>query len=90
MNTLDYSSLFQFGLRHATNAIGAEIGVARLNASKTAQVLVTGFLPFCDEIGIGNFLGNAIVIKFATDRLSTEIQVVDVAGLLVMDFEYWP
>ena len=41
MDALDDFALFQLALGHAADAARAEIGVARLNATQAAQVLIT-------------------------------------------------
>lgn len=78
VNAFHDTTFLELGFWNTANAICAEICVTRLNASKTAQVFVTGFLPFCYQIGIGNFLGNTIIIQLATDRLSAVKQIVNI------------
>lgn len=90
MNALNNTALLQFRFRHAANAVRTEIGVARLNATQTAQILVARLLPFGNQIRVGDLLAYAVLVQFATDGLTPIEQIVDVPGLLVMDFEDGP
>lgn len=65
MNTLDDLSFFQLGLGNSTDAVRAEIRVTRLDASQTAKILVSGFLPFGDEIGVGDSLVDAVFVELS-------------------------
>lgn len=90
MHTLNYSSLFQLTLRHSAYAVRAKVGVSGLYAPQTAEIFIAWFLPLGYEILIGDVFVEAEVVELATYRLSAEEKVVDVSGLLVVDFEYWP
>lgn len=90
MHTLNDSTLFQFRFRHPTNTIRTEIRVSRLDTSQAAQILVAGFLPFGNQIGIGNFLAHTIIVQVTADGLAPEEQVVDVTRFLMMDLENGP
>lgn len=45
MDALHNASLLQLGFRHATDAVGAEVRVPRLDAAQAAKVLVSRLLP---------------------------------------------
>lgn len=90
MHTLDHTTLLQFCFGHTTNTIRPKIGVTRLNASQTTQILVARFLPFRNQIGVGNLLSNTVIVQFTTDCLPAIKQIVNVSRFLVMNFEYWP
>ena len=90
MITLDNLSLFQLCLGHTAYAIRTEISIPRLNTLQTAQILVALLLPFGDQILVGDLFVDAKVIKLATDGLALVEQVVNVAGLLVVDLEDGP
>lgn len=79
MHALYNSSFFQFGLWHTAYTVGAEIRVTRLYAAQAAQILVTRFLPFGYQIGVGDFLIDTVVVQLAADCFSAIVQVVDVA-----------
>ena len=40
MHAFDDSAVLQFGLGHPTDAVSSEVGIARLDATETTQVLV--------------------------------------------------
>ena len=83
-------AFLELGLGHAAHAVGAEVGVARLNAAQTAQVLVALLLPLGDQVGVGDLLAQTVVVELAADRLALVEQIVDVARLLVMHLEDGP
>lgn len=90
MHTLDDTALLKLGLRHTTYAARAEVGVTRLNAAQAAQILVARLFPFCNQIGIGDLLLDAVVVEFTADCLAPIEQVVYVARLLMVHLEYGP
>lgn len=90
VHALDHAALLQLGLRHAADAVRAEIRVARLNAAQTAQILVAGLLPLGNQIGVGDLFAHTVLVQLAADRLAPVEQVVDVARLLVVDLEDGP
>lgn len=90
MDAFDDASFFQLGLGHSANAVCAEIGVTRLYAAQAAEVFVAGFLPFGNQIGVGDLLCNAVIVQFTTDGLATVEQIVNVTRFLMVNFEYWP
>jgi hypothetical protein len=90
MNTLHNFSLFQLRFGHPADAVRSEIGVAGLDASKAAQVLVAGFLPLSDKIGISDFLFETIFVEFSADDLSANVHVEDISGFLMVDLEDGP
>lgn len=90
MNALHNLSLLQLCLGNSANAVRAEIGVSRLDATQAAQVLVAGFLPLGDEIGISDAFFQAILVQLSRDDFAAHKHIVNVAGFLVMDFEDGP
>ena len=90
VNAFDYFALFQFSFGHTAHTVGAEIGVSRLNASQTAQVFIALFFPFGDEISVGYFFVQTIVVQFFADCFSFVVQIVNVARALMMHFENGP
>jgi hypothetical protein len=90
MYTLYNTSLLQLGFGHSTNAICSKIGVSRLYTPKAAQIFITGFLPFCNQISIGNFFFQTIIVQLTADGFSAIEQIIDVTGLLVVDLKDGP
>lgn len=90
MHAFDNTTLFQFRFRHATNAVGAKVGVTRLNASQAAQIFVAGFLPLGNQVGVGDFLVDAVLVQLTTDGLPPVEEIVDVSRFLMMNFEDGP
>lgn len=90
VNALNDLSFFQFRLWYATDAIRTKVCVSCLNASKATKIFVSRFLPFCDQVSVGDFLLQAIFVKFARNNFTSNIHVVNVSRLLVMNFEDWP
>lgn len=90
VHTLHDATLFQLRFRYATYTICAEIGIARLDATQAAKILIAGLLPLGYQVTIGNLLFEAIVIELATYGFPAIEQVVDVACLLVVNLENWP
>jgi len=58
---------FKFSFRHPTNAVGAKVCVSGLDATKTAQIFITLFLPFCDQVLISYVLLHTIFIQFCNN-----------------------
>lgn len=56
VHALDYPSLLQLVLGHPADAVGGEVGVAGLNTSQAAEVLVTLLLPLGDQRRVGDLL----------------------------------
>jgi len=90
MDALDDLSLLEFSFWDATNAVGSEVRVARLNASQAAEILVARFLPFSYEIGVGDAFFQAVFVELAGYDFTTVEHVVDVAGFLVMNLKDRP
>jgi len=90
MDALDNLSLLKFSFWDATNAVGSEVSVAGLNASKAAEILVARFLPFSYEVGVSDAFFQAVFIELAGYDFATVEHVVDVAGFLVMNLEDRP
>ena len=90
MHAFDNTTLFQFRFRHATNAVGAKVGVTRLNASQAAKIFVAGFLPLGNQVGVGDFLVDAVLVQLTTDGLPPVEEIVDVSRFLMMNFEDGP
>jgi hypothetical protein len=90
MDTLDDFPLLKLRLWNAADAVGSEVGIACLNASETAQVLVARLLPLGDEICVSDFLLQAVFVEFSGDDFSADVHVVDISGLLMVDLEDGP
>lgn len=90
MNALDDLSLFKLRLRHSADAVRSKVCVSRLNAAQAAKIFISRFLPFGDQICVGDAFLQAILVQLPRDNFSSDIHVVDVAGFLVMDLEDWP
>lgn len=90
MNALDDLSLFKLRFRHSADAVRSEVCVSRLNAAQAAKILISRFLPFSDQIRIGDAFFQTILVKLPRDNFSSDIHVVNVAGFLVVDLEDWP
>jgi hypothetical protein len=54
----------KFSFWHSTYAIGAKVCVSGLDASKAAQIFITLFLPFCNQVLISYVLSQTILIQF--------------------------
>ena len=90
MDTFDDSSVLQFGLGHAADAIRTEVGVPGLNASQTAEILVSLLLPFGDQVFVRQSLFDGEVVEFLGDGFPLVEEVVEIARALVMDLEDGP
>lgn len=54
---------FQLALGHSTDAVGSEVGVPCLDAPQAAKVLITLFLPLCNQVFVSVPFLDAIFIK---------------------------
>lgn len=90
VDALDHFALFQLGLGNAANAVGAKVGVSRLDASEAAQVLVALLLPFGDQVLVGYVLVETVLVQLLADGVALVVEIVNVSGLLVMDLEDGP
>lgn len=90
VNTLDDPSLLKLAFRYAANAVGGKVSVPRLNTPQTTQVLIPCLLPLGDKVGISYFLVQTVLVQLSADRFSAIKQVVNVTGLLMVNFKYWP
>jgi len=54
---------FQFAFGHSTDAVGSEVGVPRLDAPQAAEVLITLFLPLCNQVFVSVPFLDAVFIK---------------------------
>jgi hypothetical protein len=90
VHTFHNLSFLKFRLRDTANAVGSKVSVSRLNAAQAAEVFVSRFLPFCDQVCVGDALSQAVIVELARYDFSTMEHVVDVSGFLVMDLEDWP
>ena len=90
VHALDHAALLELGLGHSAHTIGAKVGITRLYAPQTAQVLVALLLPLGNEVSVGDLLRNAVVVELLGDGLALVVQIVDVARLLMMNLEYGP
>ena len=58
MDALDDLALLELGLGHAADAVGGEVGVARLDAAQAAEVLVALGSNSIDNFGLSFSLEN--------------------------------
>lgn len=54
---------FQLAFGHSTDAVGSEVGVPRLDAPQAAKVLITLFLPLCNQVFVSIPFLDAVFIK---------------------------
>ena len=76
--TLDNLAFLELCFRHTTYTIGAKVGVSCLNALEATQILVALFLPFGNQIGIGDFFVNTEIVKFAAYGFALIKQVINI------------
>ena len=67
MDALDDLALLELGLGHAADAVGGEVGVARLDAAEAAEVLVALLLPLGDQVLVGDLVLHAVVVQLCND-----------------------
>ena len=63
VDALDDLALLELGLGHAADAVGGEVGVARLDAAQAAEVLVALLLPLGDQVLVGDLVLHAVVVQ---------------------------
>ena len=68
MDALDDLALLELGLGHAADAVGGEVGVARLDAAEAAEVLVALLLPLGDQVLVGDLVLHAVVVQLCKKR----------------------
>lgn len=90
MYALNHFPFLQLVFRDTTDAIGAKVRVTSLNASQTADILISGLLPFRDERSIGNLFLDAVVIELFGNGLPLVEQVVHISCPLVVYLEDRP
>lgn len=90
MNALDDLSLLQLRFRDSADAVGSEVGVARLDASQAAEILVAGLLPLGYQGSVSDALFQAVFVEFARNNFASVEHVVDVPRLLVVDLKNRP
>jgi len=90
VDALDDLALLELGLGHAADAVGGEVGVARLDAAQAAEVLVALLLPLGDQVLVGDLVLHAVVVQLSADGLPLVEEVEDVPGPLMVDLEDWP
>lgn len=54
---------FQFAFGDPADAVGSEVGVARLDAAQAAEVLVTLFLPLCNQVFVSVSFLDAVLVE---------------------------
>lgn len=67
--TLDFPPLPQLPLWHATDACSPKVCILWLNAPHTAKRLVSGLLPFCNKLLVGNALLQAPLVELFRDAM---------------------
>ena len=90
MNAFNNLPLFKLALGHAANTVGVKVRLAHLNAAQTAQVLVALLLPLGDKIAVGVSFSQAELEERLADGAPLVVQVINIARLLVVDFEDGP
>ena len=68
MDALDDLALLELGLGHAADAVGGEVGVARLDAAEAAEVLVALLLPLGDQVLVRDLVLHAVVVQLCKLR----------------------
>jgi hypothetical protein len=61
-----------------------------LHASQAAELFITWFLPFSNQIFISMSLFKAKLVQFLGDLFSTIVEIINVAALLMWDAKDWP
>lgn len=90
MYTFNNATFFEFRFWDTAYTVGTEICISCLNTTQTTKIFIARLFPFCYQVGISNFLGNAIIIQLSTDCLSSIKQIVDVSRFLMVYFENGP
>lgn len=90
VNTFDNLSLFQLALWNSAHTVGAEVGVAGLNAAKAAQVLIALFAPLGNQVLVRNLLLEAVIIQFSADSFPSVEKVVNIPRSLMVNAEDGP
>lgn len=54
---------FQFAFGDPADAVGSEVGVARLDTAQAAEVLVTLFLPLCNQVFVSISFLDAVLVE---------------------------
>lgn len=80
----------ELALRHATDAVRAEVGVAHLDAAQAAEVLETLLLPLRRQLCVHELRVYAEVVERPADLLLLVVEVEQVARPLVVDLESEP
>ena len=78
VSAFNNSPHFQFTFGHSTDAVGSEVGVPRLNAPQAAEVLITLFLPLCNQVFVSVPFLDAVFIKLSADSFSFIEEIEDV------------
>lgn len=81
---------FQFAFGHSTDAVGSEVGVPRLDAPQAAEVLITLFLPLCNQVFVSVPFLDAVFIKLSADSFSFIEEIEDVTCFLMVNSEDRP
>jgi len=83
-------SNFQLAFGDPADAVGSKVGVTRLDATQTAQILVALLLPLGNQILICVAFFYTVLIKLSADGFSFVEEVVDVSTALMMQPKNWP
>lgn len=90
MSALNDSPHFQLAFGDPADAVGSEVGVPGLDAAQAAEVLITLFLPLCNQVFVSIPFLDAVLIELSADGLSFIEEIKDVTCFLVMDPEDRP
>jgi len=83
-------TFFKLRFRHSTDAVRAVVGVVRLNAAQTAQILIARLLPLCNQILVGYVLLYTVLVQLSADRLASVEEIKDISRLLIVYAQYRP
>jgi len=78
VDTFNNPPLFQLVLRHAADAIRCKVGVSSLDATKAAEVFITLLLPLGNQVWVGYFLLDTVIIEVPGDCLAPIVEVKEV------------
>jgi hypothetical protein len=89
VNTL-YDLLFSEVLWHSTYTGCCKVVIPCLHAPQAAELLITWFLPFSNQIFISMTLFQAKLVQFLGDLFSTIVEIINIAALLMWDAKDGP
>lgn len=90
VDTLDDATLFDLALRHAANAVGALVRVARLDTPQTTEALVALLPPLGNQRAVSDAFVETVLVQLTADGLALVEQVIDVARALMVDSKNGP